>query len=56
MKAQDSTVTRAMMKGRQADSARRRQRVLATLGRAAADGTEISVSGIARVAAGPSPT
>jgi hypothetical protein len=40
-----------MMKGRQADSARRRQRVLATLDRAAADGTEISVSGIARAAA-----
>ena len=40
-----------MMKGRQADSARRRQRVLAALGRAAADGTEISVSGIARAAA-----
>jgi len=40
-----------MMKGRQADSARRRQRVLAALERAAADGTEISVSGIARAAA-----
>jgi hypothetical protein len=43
--------TGAMMKGRQADSARRRQRVLATLDRAAADGAEISVSGIARAAA-----
>jgi hypothetical protein len=40
-----------MMKGRQADSARRRQRVLAALDRAAADGAEISVSGIARAAA-----
>jgi hypothetical protein len=43
--------TGAMMKGRQADSARRRQRVLAALNKAAADGTEISVSGIARAAA-----
>ena len=43
--------TGAMMKGRQADSARRRQRVLAALNRAAADGAEISVSGIARAAA-----
>ena len=43
--------TGAMMKGRQADSARRRQRVLAALDKAAADGTEISVSGIARAAA-----
>lgn len=42
--------TGAMMKGRQADSARRCQRVLAVLDRAAADGTEISVSGIARAA------
>lgn len=41
----------AMMKGRQADSARRRQRVLTALDRAAADSTEISVSGIARAAA-----
>jgi chromosome segregation ATPase len=40
----------AMTKGRQADSARRRQRVTATLSKAAADGTEISVSGIARAA------
>lgn len=43
--------TGAMMKGRQADSARRRQRVLASIGKASADGTEISVSGIARAAA-----
>ena len=39
-----------MRKGRQADSARRRQRVIATLNRAAADGTEITVAGIARAA------
>jgi len=42
--------TAAMMKGRQVDSARRRQRVLAALNRALADGTEISVAGIARAA------
>jgi len=40
-----------MSKGRQADSARRRQRVIATVNKAAADGTEISVSAIARAAA-----
>ncbi|MEU7864629.1 hypothetical protein [Nonomuraea sp. NPDC049141] len=40
-----------MTKGRQADSARRRQRVIAAINRALADGTEISVSGIARAAA-----
>jgi hypothetical protein len=40
----------AMAQGRQADSARRRQRVTTALDRAAADGTEISVSGIARTA------
>jgi Family of unknown function (DUF6262) len=43
--------TGAMMKGRQADSARRRQRVIAAISKASADGTEISVSGIARAAA-----
>jgi hypothetical protein len=43
--------TEAMRKGRQADSARRRQRVIATLNRAAADGAEITVAGIARAAA-----
>lgn len=43
--------TEAMMKGRQADSARRRQRVIAALNRAASDGAEISVAGIARAAA-----
>jgi chromosome segregation ATPase len=41
----------AMRKGRQADSARRRQRVIAAINKAAADGTEISVSAIARAAA-----
>jgi hypothetical protein len=40
-----------MTKGRQADSARRRQRVIAVLGKAATDGSEISVSAIARAAA-----
>jgi len=39
-----------MAKGRQADSARRRQRVITALNRAQADGTEVSVSGIARAA------
>ena len=39
-----------MRKGRQADSARRRERVIVALDRAVADGTEISVSGIARAA------
>jgi hypothetical protein len=42
--------TGAMLKGRQADSARRRQRVLAAISKATADGTEISVSAIARSA------
>ena len=42
--------TAAMKTGREADSARRRQRVIATLNRAVADGTEISTSGIARAA------
>ena len=39
-----------MLEGRQAGSLRRRQRVAAALGRAAAEGTEISASGIARAA------
>jgi hypothetical protein len=43
--------TQAMRKGRQADSARRRQRVLTALERASRDGAEISVSAIARAAA-----
>ena len=42
--------TETMRKGRQADSARRRQRVLTALDRATASGTEISASGIARAA------
>ncbi len=40
-----------MTKGRQADSARRRQRVTAAISDAAASGAEISVSSIARAAA-----
>jgi hypothetical protein len=42
--------TAAMTKGRQADSARRRQRVIAALNKATTDGTEISVSSIAGAA------
>jgi hypothetical protein len=42
--------TGAMTKGRQADSARRRQRVIAALSNAVSDGSEISVSGTARAA------
>jgi Family of unknown function (DUF6262) len=42
--------TEAMRTGRQADSARRRQRVLAAIERAGRDGAEISVSAIARAA------
>jgi chromosome segregation ATPase len=42
--------TAPMVKGRQADSARRRQRVITALNHAQARGTEISVSGIARAA------
>ena len=41
----------AMADGRRADSARRRQRVIAAISRAVTDGTEISVSAIARAAA-----
>jgi Family of unknown function (DUF6262) len=41
----------AMADGRRADSARRRQRVIAAINRAVTDGTEISVSAIARAAA-----
>ena len=40
-----------MADGRRHDSARRRQRVIAAINRAITDGTEISVSAIARVAA-----
>jgi Family of unknown function (DUF6262) len=46
-----SKKTGPMLAGRQADSARRRQRVIMILDRAAASGEEISVSGIARGAA-----
>jgi hypothetical protein len=49
--APDRSPTKTMMTGRRADSARRRQRVIAVLNRALADGTDISVSGIARAAA-----
>jgi hypothetical protein len=42
--------TSAMANGRQADSARRRQRVTAALHKAVCDGTQISVAGIARAA------
>ena len=42
--------TEAMRKGLEAHSARRRQRVIAALDRAAAEGAEISASGIARAA------
>src|SRR3989441_473355 len=42
--------TETMRKGRQADSARRRQRVLTALDRAAGSGTEISASGTPRAA------
>ena len=47
---QNGKHTTAMRKGRQADSARRRQRVAAALERATAEGTEISASTIARAA------
>jgi hypothetical protein len=42
--------TEPMRQGRQADSARRRQRVIAALNRASSDGTEVTASGIARAA------
>ena len=42
--------TTAMRQGRQADSARRRERVLAAITRAVSDGVEISAAGIARAA------
>ena len=44
------TRTRPMLDGRNADSDRRRQRVITALDRAVADGAEISTSGIARAA------
>ena len=42
--------TTAMRQGRQADSARRRERVLAAITRAVSDGAEISAASIARTA------
>lgn len=48
--AEHSERATVMRQGRQADSARRRQRVLAALNRAATDGTEISAASIARAA------
>jgi chromosome segregation ATPase len=42
--------TQPMLDGRNADSARRRRRVLATLERSTAEGAEISVSAVARTA------
>jgi hypothetical protein len=45
-----STLTQAMLDGRHADTARRRQRVLTVLDRARTEGAEISASGIARAA------
>lgn len=45
-----SKTTGPMLAGRQADSARRRQRVITALERATASGQEISVSSIARAA------
>jgi Family of unknown function (DUF6262) len=46
-----STRAKALADGRRANSARRRQRVTAAINRAVTDGTEISVSAIARAAA-----
>jgi len=43
--------TEKMLAGRQADSARRRQRVITAINQATSSGTEISVPGIARAAA-----
>jgi Family of unknown function (DUF6262) len=51
MTASSGTRAKALAEGRRADSARRRQRVIAAINRAATDGTEISVSAIARAAA-----
>lgn len=49
--AAPSTRTQAMADGRRTDTARRRQRVIAALDRAVAQGTEIGVSAIVRAAA-----
>jgi hypothetical protein len=48
--APTSSRAQAMRQGRQADSARRRQRVLTAIDQATATGVDISVSGIARAA------
>ena len=48
--ADNDRSTTAMRQGRQADSARRHQRVIATLQRATGDGVEISAAAIARAA------
>ena len=48
--ASSATRARPMLDGRTADSARRRQRVITALDRAAADGTAITTAGIARAA------
>jgi hypothetical protein len=48
--ASSSTQAQSLREGRQADSARRRQRVIAALNHAAAQGIGISASGIARAA------
>lgn len=50
MRAPASSRTAAAAAGRAADSARRRQRVIKAINQATADGTEISVAGIARAA------
>ncbi len=48
--ASPSTRAQAMLNGRHADTARRRQRVSTALHRALAEGAEISISGTARAA------
>ncbi len=50
MTAGSSIRAEVLADGRRADSARRRQRVIAAINRAVTDGTEISVSAIARAA------
>ncbi|HEX8008473.1 MAG TPA: DUF6262 family protein [Trebonia sp.] len=51
MSTGSGTRAKTLAEGRRADSARRRQRVIAAINQAVADGTEISVSAIARAAA-----
>jgi polyhydroxyalkanoate synthesis regulator phasin len=50
MNTPTSSRTAAAAEGRNADSARRRQRVITAINQATADGAEISVAGIARAA------